>query len=64
MKIRFDNIRAEIARNRFTIEQFCKKLGVEKKTFYNWESKGDLPASYVLEMANLFNTSTDYLIRE
>ena len=63
MKIEFNNIRAEIARNRMTIEQFCKKIGIEKKTFYNWESKGDLPASYVLDMAQMFNTTTDYLIR-
>lgn len=63
MKIEFNNIRAEIARNRMTIEQLCKKIGIEKKTFYNWESKGDLPASYVLDMAQIFNTTTDYLIR-
>lgn len=63
MKIEFNNIRAEVARNRMTIEQLCKKLGIEKKTFYNWESKGDLPASYALDMAQMFNTTTDYLLR-
>lgn len=63
MKITFNNIRAEIARRGWTIEQFCKKLGIGKRTFYDWETKGDLPASYVLQMAQMFDTTTDYLIR-
>ena len=62
MRIEFNNIRAEGARNRLTIEQFCRELGVEKKTFYNWEAKGDLPASYAVETAKLFNTSVDYIL--
>jgi predicted DNA-binding transcriptional regulator AlpA len=62
MKLTFNNIRAEIARNRLTIEQFCEKLGIDKSTFYNWEAKGDLPASYVLQMSKMFEVSTDYLL--
>lgn len=62
MKIKFDNIRAEIARKGWTIEQFCRKIGISKGTFYSWEEKGDFPLSYVIKMSSLFGKSIDYLI--
>lgn len=62
MKITFNNIRAEIARRGWTIEQFCEKLKIGKRTFYDWESKADLPSSYAVEIAVLFNTSIEYVL--
>ncbi len=62
MKISFDNIRAEISRKGWTIEQFCKELGISKNTFYSWEEKGDLPLSKCLKMSSMFHKSIDYLI--
>lgn len=58
----FRNIRAEIARHSLTIEEFSKKLGIERKTFYNWEDKRDLPVSYLKKTAELFDISTDELL--
>ena len=57
----FNNIRAELARNRYTIEQLAEFLGIERKTFYNWELKGDFPAKYVPAMAKFLNCSVDCL---
>lgn len=62
VRIEFNNIRAEVARHNLTIEQLCTKLGIEKSTFYNWQKKQDLPASYAVEIASMFNVSTDYVL--
>lgn len=58
----FRNIRAECARNALTIEELSNKLGIERKTFYNWEAKKDLPVSYLVKMSNIFHVSTDDLL--
>ena len=39
----FDNIRAECARRHITIDELAAKLGIERKTFYNWENRKDFP---------------------
>ena len=62
METVFNNIRAECARKRWSIEELTDKLGVERKTFYNWEKKQDFPTSVLVEMANLFGITTDELL--
>lgn len=58
----FDNIRVEIARREWSINEYCEKLGVPRRRFYNWEERGDLPTSYLIKTAELFGMSTDYLL--
>lgn len=58
----FNNIRAELARNKMTIEDLANYLGIERKTFYNWELKGDFPAKYIKPMAQRFKVSADYIL--
>jgi transcriptional regulator with XRE-family HTH domain len=58
----FNNIRAECARKRWSIDELADKLGIERKTFYNWEKKQDFPTSMLVEMANLFGITTDELL--
>lgn len=58
----FDNIRAECARKRWSIDEFSDKLGIERKTFYNWEKKSDFPVSALVLMAKLFGITTDALL--
>ena len=58
----FRNIRAECARNAMSIENRCDTLGVERKTFYNWEAKKDFPVSHLVKMSNVFHISTDQLL--
>ena len=58
----FRNIRAECARNSYSLEEFSDKLGIERKTFYNWETKKDFPVSYLVKMSELFHISTDTLL--
>jgi transcriptional regulator with XRE-family HTH domain len=58
----FNNIRAECARRRMSLSEMTEIIGVERKTFYNWESKGDLPVSVLSKIANVLNVSTDKLL--
>lgn len=59
-----DNINGEIRRHGMTKESFCKLLGVERSTYTNWQTKGDLPAHKLLECAKIFGCSMDYLVRD
>lgn len=61
-EIDFKNIRAEIARRGWTIEQFCGELGIVKRTFYDWESKKDFPVRYALAIADMFGVSLEYVL--
>ena len=62
METVFRNIRAECARNSYSIEELSQALGIERKTFYNWESKRDFPVSYLVKIASIFHISTDELL--
>ena len=58
----FRNIRAECARNAMSLEDLSNALGVERKTFYNWEAKKDFPVSYLVKMSTIFRVSVDELL--
>lgn len=58
----FDNIRAECARKRWSLEELADKLGIERKTFYNWEKKQDFPVSILIQMSILFDVTIDDLL--
>ena len=59
----FPNINAERARLGLSGEQLAKRLNVSVSTFKNWmHGRTEIPASKVVEMAKLFNRSTDYLL--
>ncbi len=62
MEAVFNNIRAECARKHWSIEELSDKLGIERKTFYNWEKKQDFPTSMLKRMAALFGITTDSLL--
>ena len=40
----------------------AEKLGVTRKTIYNWETSGKIPQSALEKMAGMFNCSIDYLL--
>ncbi|MCC8064780.1 MAG: helix-turn-helix domain-containing protein [Clostridiales bacterium] len=61
--MKYPNIDAERVRNGMTQDELAQKLGVTRKTIYNWCSKGKIPQSKLEEMAALFgNCSIDYLL--
>lgn len=58
------NIEKERVRNGLTREELTQKLGISSKTYYNWlNGKTDIPSSKLMEMADLFKTTMEYLTR-
>ena len=58
----YPNIDAERARQKMSVEDLAQKLGITRKTYYNWVTKGKIPQKHLEEMARIFNVSTDYLL--
>lgn len=59
----YPNINAERSRHGMTIEALSQKLGVTRKTIYNWMSCGNIPQWALERMAELFDCSIDYLLK-
>lgn len=60
----YPNINAERVRCGLTLEALAKKLGVDRKTVYNWRARGNIPQPALEKMADLFNCSVDYLLEQ
>ena len=60
--MKYPNINAEMARNGMNRTDLAKKLGVCRKTVYNWLTKGQLPLDVVVKLADLFDKPVDYLL--
>lgn len=62
MQTLYPNIEAERARMNLSQEELSNKLGIERKSYYNWLTKGNIPIPMLINLAELFNCSTDYLL--
>lgn len=60
--MKYPNIDAERARSGMSNDKLAEKLGVARKTLYNWMDNGNIPASALIRMADLFSCSVDYLL--
>lgn len=60
--IKYPNIEAERARHGVSNDALAEELGVSRKTLFNWMEKGNIPTSALINMANRFNCSIDYLL--
>ena len=60
--MKYPNIDAERARAGMSVETLAQKLGVTRKTLYNWISKGSIPRTALEQMSELFGCSIDYLL--
>jgi transcriptional regulator with XRE-family HTH domain len=58
----YPNIAAERAKRGMSLDALAHELGVTRKTVYNWEQNGRIPQSALTKMADLFQTSADYLL--
>lgn len=58
----YPNIAAERAKRKMSMDALAEKIGVTRKTIYNWESAGSIPQSALEKMADLFGCSIDYLL--
>ena len=60
--MKYPNINAEMARNGMSRGDLAEKMGVCRKTVYNWLSKGNVPMDVMVKLAELFDCSVDYLL--
>lgn len=56
------NINSERVRAKMTQDDLAKFLGVERKTLYNWQTKGNIPGTALVKLADKFGCTTDYLL--
>lgn len=59
----YPNINAERVRLGMTMEDMAERLGVTRKTIYNWMAHGKIPQNKLLLMTEIFNCSADYLLK-
>lgn len=59
----YPNINAERVRLGMTMEDMAERLGVTRKTIYNWMAHGKIPQNKLLLMTEMFNCSADYLLK-
>lgn len=59
----YPNIAAERAKRKMSLDGLAKEIGVTRKTIYNWEQRGKIPKRELDKIAELFNCTTDYLLR-
>lgn len=61
--MKFPNIEAERARKGMSKSTLAAALGVSVGTMKNWQSGvTEIPASKLVQMADTFKVSTDYLL--
>jgi transcriptional regulator with XRE-family HTH domain len=60
--MKYPNIDAERARNGLSNDALAEKLGVTRKTLYNWVTNGNIPIQKLVQMADIFQCSIDYLL--
>lgn len=60
--MKYPNIDAERARMGISNDALAERLGVSRKTLYNWIDKGNIPTTALVQMADTFNCSIDYLL--
>ena len=56
------NIEAERARKNLSQEEFSKKLGMTRRTYYEKQLKEDFSSTVLIKMSKLFDCSIDYLL--
>lgn len=61
--MRYPNLDAERIRAGFGKAELAEKLGVTRRTLYNWEITDGFPLSKLRIMAELFGCSIDYLVQ-
>ena len=58
-----DKIKALRGQNGYTQSELAKKLGITRSSVNAWEMGISVPSTqYVVELANIFKVSTDYLL--
>lgn len=58
----YPNIEAERVRANLSQDALAEKLGIERKSYYNWLTKGNIPVRMLIKLSDMFDCSVDYLL--
>lgn len=61
-KFMYPNVEAERARAQMTTEDIAEAIGVTRKSYETWSSKGNIPATALIKMSKIWGCTTDYLL--
>ena len=61
-QMKYPNIDAERARMGITRSELASRVGVGRRTLYNWIESGNIPEKHLTQMCLLFNCTIDYLV--
>ena len=61
-KSMYPNIEAERARTQMTTEDIAEMIGVTRKSYETWNSRGNIPATALIKMSKIWGCTTDYLL--
>lgn len=56
------NIDVERVKRRMSLDELADKIGVQRKSIYTWQKNGKIPATVLIDMADFFGCSVDYLL--
>lgn len=59
---RYENIETERLKKRLSSNELAKQLGVSRGTLSAWQKNGNIPATKLIAMSQIFNCSVDYLL--
>jgi transcriptional regulator with XRE-family HTH domain len=59
----FDNVCYFLRCKGLTVTILTNELGIERKTFYNWQDKGDLPLSKALQIAKFLDVPLPEILK-
>ena len=60
--VKYPNILSELGRVSMPKYKLAEMLDVDRKTLDSWISKGNIPAPKLVQMADIFKVSIDYLL--
>lgn len=58
----YNNINVELTKHNMSVGKFIQKIGISRSTYYAWQRTGNIPATKLIKMAELFGCSVDYLL--
>lgn len=59
---KYENIETERLKKRLSSDELAKRLGVSRGTLSSWQKSGNIPATKLIIMSQIFNCSVDYLL--
>lgn len=54
-------IEKERLKNKISVSELTRLLGVSRKTYYNWQERGGMNVKFAVQLMDIFHVSPEYL---